>query len=93
MERPGDGTALFADYVALAFHSHIIHAYGSVPVAERSMRGGLAPWQLRRVYAFIDANLDGDPSISQLADECGLSVRYFARAFKQSVGVPPHNGL
>jgi len=90
MEELGDGTALFADYVALAFHDHIVHAYGGVPAGVRTMRGGLAPWQVRRAQEFIDANLDGDPSIAQLASECGLSRSYFTRAFKQVMGMPPH---
>jgi len=93
MEQIGDGTALFADYVALAFHDHIIHAYGGIPVDDRKMRGGLAPWQVRRTQDFMDANLDGDPSIAQLASECRLSSSHFARAFKQTMGMPPHRWL
>ncbi len=93
MERPGEGTALFTDYIALAFHNHVIHAYGGISNIQPGVRGGLAPWQLRRVNEFIEANLNGGPSIAQLARECGLSARYFARAFKQSSGVPPHQWL
>ena len=93
MEQIGDGTALFADYVALAFHDHIIHTYGGVPVGHQRMRGGLAPWQVRGAREFIDANLDGDPSIAQLASECRLSSSHFARAFKQTMGMPPHRWL
>jgi AraC family transcriptional regulator len=92
MERPGEGNALFADYAALAFHSHIIHAYGGTSALQRSP-GGLAPWQMKRTIDFIDAHLNSDISIGQLAKECGLSARYFARAFKQSTGVPPHQWL
>ncbi len=54
---------------------------------------GLAPWQLRRVHAFVDANLDADPSIADLAGECRLSPSHFARAFSRSVGTPPHRWL
>ncbi|HEY1505616.1 MAG TPA: AraC family transcriptional regulator [Stellaceae bacterium] len=93
MDRPGDGTAMFSDCVALAFFAHIVHAYGSVPAGGRSARGGLAPWQLQRARDFIDANLSGDPSISQVANECGLSTSYFVRAFKQATGVPPYRWL
>jgi AraC-like DNA-binding protein len=32
-------------------------------------------------------------SLSEVADVCGLSPNYFARAFKQSVGTPPHRWL
>jgi AraC family transcriptional regulator len=93
MEEPGDGTAMFCDYIALAFFAHIVRAYGSVPADGRSARGGLAPWQLQRARDFINANLGSDPSISQAADECGLSSSYFVRAFKQATGVPPHRWL
>jgi AraC family transcriptional regulator len=93
MERPGEGNTLFADYIALAFHNHIIHAYGGISTIEPGVSGGLAQWQLRRVSEFIDANLNSDISIWQLARECGLSARYFARAFKKSAGLPPHQWL
>jgi AraC family transcriptional regulator len=93
MDQTGECTSLFADHVALAFHDHVVHAYGDVPVGDRKMRGGLAPWQVRRAQEFIDANLDGDPSIAQLASECGLSRSYFGRAFKQAMGMPPHQWL
>jgi AraC family transcriptional regulator len=93
MEQPGDGSAMFSDCIALAFFSHIVRAYGNVSTAGRDARGGLAPWQLQRARDFITANLAGDPSISQVADECGLSSSYFVRAFKQAMGVPPHQWL
>jgi len=93
MEHPGDGTAMFSDYIALAFFTHIVRAYGNVSPEGRNARGGLAPWQLQRARDFINANLVGDPSISQLANECELSASYFVHAFKQATGVPPHRWL
>jgi AraC family transcriptional regulator len=92
MEHLGDGTAMFSDCIALAFFAHIVHAYGGAP-AEQSARGGLASWQLRRAREFINANLAGDPTISQVANECGLSSSYFARAFKHAIGISPHRWL
>jgi AraC family transcriptional regulator len=93
MEEPGDGTAIFADCIALAFFAHIVRAYGSVPAGGRNAHGGLASWQLQRARAFINANLAGDPSIAEVAKECGLSTNYFVRAFKQATGVPPYRWL
>jgi AraC family transcriptional regulator len=93
MEHPGDGTAMFSDCIALAFFAHIVRAYGSISADGSNARGGLAPWQLQRAREFIIANLAGDPSIAQVADECGLSASYFVRAFKQATGVPPHRWL
>jgi AraC family transcriptional regulator len=92
MARPSDGSAMFCEYVALAFFAHIVRVYGGLPI-KRFARGGLAPWQLRRAYEFIDANLGGDPSISEVADQCGLSSGYFSRAFKRESGFSPHRWL
>jgi AraC-like DNA-binding protein len=47
-------------------------------------RRGLAAWQLQRARDYINVNLAHDPSIAEIAHECGLSSSYFARAFKRS---------
>src|ERR1700730_167534 len=93
MEQPGDGTAMFSDCIALAFFAHIVRAYGSVPIGGRITRGGLSAWQLQPARGFIPVNLAHDPSIAEVAHECGLSSGYFARAFKRSTGVPPYQWL
>jgi AraC-like DNA-binding protein len=92
-DQTASASMLFLDSVALAFHAHAMHVYGGVPSDLHPIRSGLAPWQLRRTYSFIEAHLDGDPSISDLAKECGLSASHFARAFRQSCGVSPHRWL
>ncbi len=92
-EDPGAGSALFLDAIGLAFHAHILHRYCAALGGERSTGAGLAPWQFRRACAFIEAHLDGDPSISELAGECRLSASHFARAFRQTTGLPPHRWL
>jgi AraC family transcriptional regulator len=93
MEEPGDGTAIFSDCIALAFFAHVVRAYGGVSSGGRNASGGLAAWQLQRARDFINVNLAHDPSIPEIAHECGLSSGYFARAFKRSTGVPPYKWL
>jgi transcriptional regulator GlxA family with amidase domain len=55
-----------------------------------AVRGGLAPWQIRRITTFIDANLDGTLRTADLATLVGLCARHFTRAFSESFGYPPH---
>jgi AraC family transcriptional regulator len=55
--------------------------------------GGLAPWQLRLARDTINANLEEQLSLEQLADECRLSVTHFAKAFARSTGISPHRWL
>jgi AraC family transcriptional regulator len=52
--------------------------------------GGLAAWQAKRVTQHIDANLTGRLQTAELAGLVNLSENHFARAFKKSLGCPPH---
>jgi AraC family transcriptional regulator len=58
--------------------------------AEVPARGGLAPWQQRIVTEYIEEHLAEHISLDALAGLANLSRYYFCRAFKQSLGVPPH---
>src|ERR1700692_552854 len=73
MEQSGDGTAMFADCIALAFFTHIVRAYGSVPIGERNARGGLAAWQLQRARDLIQVHFGHALSIAEIAHKGGLS--------------------
>ena len=57
------------------------------------IRGGLPPRALRRVREYIDSHLEETISIETLAGIAGLSMYHFARAFKQSEGLTPHDYL
>ena len=54
-------------------------------------RGGLAPWQLRRIIAHIDAHLAEKIKVSDFLELTGLSGSHFSRAFRTSFGDSPHN--
>jgi transcriptional regulator of acetoin/glycerol metabolism len=57
------------------------------------IRGGLSPAVTRRVCDHIEGHLDEKIRLDGLAALAGLSTDHFARAFHQSVGVPPHTYL
>jgi AraC-like DNA-binding protein len=57
------------------------------------IRGGLPPHALRRVREFIEAHLAENITIQTLATIAGLSMYHFARTFKQSEGITPHDYL
>jgi AraC-like DNA-binding protein len=93
LDRPDQANPVFVEHMALAFVAHAAQRYGGVRIAPRVMRGGLAPWQERRAKGIIEANLDGEISLAELARECGLSTSHFSRAFKDTTGTPPHQWL
>ena len=55
-----------------------------------ALRGGLAPWQVKRAAAYIKVNINSNLRVADLADVVHLSVSHFSRAFKQSFGENPH---
>jgi len=85
--------ALFIGYVTVALVAHVASAYGHFKPNGRPAKSGLAPWQARRAQEMLSANLDGNLGLKDIARECGLSVSHFSRAFRGSVGMPPHRWL
>ncbi len=53
-------------------------------------RGGLAPWQRKKVAAYIEENLSSSIRIEQLAEIVRLSVSHFSRAFRLTFGHAPY---
>jgi AraC-like DNA-binding protein len=92
-ERPETANQLFVDHVALALLAHLIGTYGERQAVLRPIRGGLAPWQERRAKDLLLANMDGRVGLADLAREAGLSRSHFARAFRNTTGIPPHKWL
>lgn len=72
-----------------------ISTLGQLPVAESlaPSRGGLPPVLTQRVCEYIESHLDLKIGLETLAAIAGLSTHHFARAFHQSVGMPPHSYL
>jgi transcriptional regulator of acetoin/glycerol metabolism/AraC-like DNA-binding protein len=68
-------------------------SYLPVPEAPDLSRGGLSPALKTRVCDFIDEHLGEKISLGALSSMAGLSPNHFARAFQQSVGMPPHRYL
>jgi AraC-like DNA-binding protein/PAS domain-containing protein len=61
-----------------------------IPESPPPNRGGLSPTRTHRICEYINSNLDQNMSLEALAEMAGLSIHHFARAFKQTVGMPPH---
>ncbi len=93
LARPDEIGAMYADHLLLATHTYFAVAFGGMRLPGYSSRGGLAPWQVRCATELMIERLGEDMSLSEPAAACGLSPSYFARAFKKSVGTPPHRWL
>ncbi len=84
--------SLFADWIGLAFHSHIVDTYGDTRHAN-ILRWSIAPWRLRDACEWMMQRLDAPLSIAEVAAQIDMTPGYFARAFRQATGAPPHQWL
>lgn len=81
-------------YIESLIHSlaaQMIRRYSSdrlLPTFSNS--GGLSPSTLKKAIGFIHEHLQDDISIGNLADVVGLSTAHFARMFKSSTNMSPH---
>jgi AraC-like DNA-binding protein len=93
IERHDATNDQFIDRITTALNIHFARVYGGMHFPPPLVSGGLAPWQLRLARDTINANLEEELSLEQIACECRLSVSHFARAFTRSTGISPHRWL
>jgi AraC family transcriptional regulator len=93
LDRAQTFSELFLDHFRLLFCAHVVERYAPAFGPVSSYRGGLAPWQKRRATELLREHLDGSLRLANLAQDCGLSVSHFTRAFRQSFGMSAHRYL
>jgi AraC family transcriptional regulator len=87
----GAGGRLLADALGNVLAVHLLRHFSSVlPHAARVSGGGLPRHKLRAVVDYIHEHLDAELSLDHLAAVAHLSPYHFARLFKNSTGLPPH---
>jgi len=81
---------LFLDSVEQAMAVALVngHAVRHRPV--QIYRGGLGAARLRRIRELVQAKMEDDFSLDEMAQSIGLSTAHFARMFRKSTGETPH---
>lgn len=71
--------------------TEILNDIGAMETPARAEpRGGLAPWQIRKVTHYVETHLDRPIRNQDLAALVRLNPSHFGRAFRNSIGEPPH---
>lgn len=84
---------LFTDSLIQTLTLHLLKNYTNAAAVRENLSGGLSGYKLRRVQEFINANLEEDLSLAELAEVADLSQFHFARAFRKSTGMTPQQYL
>ncbi|MGB7085100.1 MAG: AraC family transcriptional regulator [Phormidesmis sp.] len=84
------GSKLYADTLATTLATHLLYTYSSHQPSLPKQAGQLSPHQLEQVTDYIDEHLAKDLSLVELATIVQVSPFHFARLFKRSTGIAPH---
>jgi AraC family transcriptional regulator len=78
---------LFVDSLAAALAARLLRRQGHCAPASRCQ---LPKWRLHAVCDYIEANLDRELSLAELAAVAGFSVPHFKVLFRRATGLSPH---
>ena len=90
LRSDGLGGKLYVESLANLLGIHLLRHHSSVKQLFRSKPVRLTTTTLRPVIMYIEEHLAEDLSLSTLSEVVHLSPYHFARIFKESVGVSPH---
>jgi AraC family transcriptional regulator len=90
IENTGFDSTPYFEALGTVLAHELVRLNAGTSRIETPAKGGLAAWQQRAVTTYIEDHLAEPISLALLARLTGLSSWHFCRAFKQSIGVPPH---
>jgi AraC-like DNA-binding protein len=86
----GDGVELiYKEALAIVFAHDLYRAFGADTVAAPSPTR-IGTQRFKQVFEYIEASLDQDIGLNELAGLVGLSASHFSHAFKEAYGVAPY---
>lgn len=84
------GERFYAESLLTALWAHLLRKYVSRPLQLPKYFHGLPKYKLEQAIAYIYEHLDQNIQLADLASVVGMSLHYFCRSFKQSVGISPY---
>ncbi|MGB7087561.1 MAG: AraC family transcriptional regulator [Phormidesmis sp.] len=86
-------SSLYIDSLANALAVNVLRHHAATTPRLTMYEGGLPQRQLMQVLDYMDAHLDRDIKLADLAQRLEMSQFHFSRLFKQSVGLSPYQYL
>lgn len=81
---PGYAAETLVEALASAAAVELVRHIRNLEPQPEIYSGGLAPWQLRRIKAYVESHPGLQSDLAELAALCGISDRHLRRLFKQT---------
>jgi AraC family transcriptional regulator len=89
-KQGGLGGRCYVDALTCQLAIQILRRHADATFPELPIGGRLSAREIRTVTEFIDAHLDEQLSLAELAQTVSLSQYHFARCFREATGTTPH---
>jgi len=87
LAAPAPAARLYADGLAVALASRLLQGFSMTPWRPRQT---LSKPQLRRIVDYVEANLEAELTLSELAAVAGVSVPHLTTLFRRTMGRSVH---
>lgn len=81
---------LYGESMGLAFALHLLEQHGERSFKLPRVRSQFSSMQLRQIIEYVHEHLSQELSLTALAEQVNLSAYHFARIFKNSLRLSPH---
>ena len=81
---------LFLDSIEQAMAIALVNGHAVRHRPAQMYKGGLGSARLRRIRELVQAKIEDDLGLDEMAQSVGLSTAHFARMFRKSTGETPH---
>lgn len=88
-----DRSALFVDQLSVAIGVHMVRQYGNGRGDRLAGGRRLSQRCQAKIRDLVQARLDGELTVEELAQTCNLSQAAFLRAFRETMGSTPYRWL
>lgn len=90
LELDGGSDRLYAESLINTMAIHLLRHYSTRSHTIKDFPVGLPKQKLQRAVEYINDNLERNITLEEVAASAELSSFHFARLFKQSIGLAPH---
>ena len=87
LEAPEPAGRIYADGLAVALTTRLLQSFSAVGAVGRQT---LSKPQVRRLVEFVEANLEADLTLEQVAAVAGISVPHLTTLFRRTMGQSVH---
>ncbi|NJK27825.1 MAG: helix-turn-helix transcriptional regulator [Coleofasciculaceae cyanobacterium SM2_3_26] len=90
LQSGGVAGRLYAESLACALAVHLLREHSNLCKHSLVPKNGLTQYRLREAIAYVNDHLEDSLKLADMAAAAGMSEYYFARSFKQTMGVAPY---